>query len=704
MQCNIRIVYQNKETFLESNENIDFRFLRERFGIELSKDTTRNPLILTIQIRDNSEIWISKNSFTTAVNVKFTEKDVYTSLYVSDGFTLENKAFLKIEKFELMFENVMKQYPREIQNTPSIQDLSFSRTYSPFQALNTTQMNNSRNIITPPPKTNNVNTQGIAVDDDEDSESLWDYVDDLLKAESQSSFKQASGTQSFMYNEPSNQELIITKQALEPSYGGPKETPKKENLMSQRRINYCMLDLEEEDEIEALLMQKKQKSEENSREYNMLSIVAEPQRPQSPMVIEQPRPFINILTAPEPEVESDKIIPETTMIQESPRMTSSRIEIEEQKTPVERRISQHQQQQFSQSQRLSLNFNQPEEHKTPIERRISQQHFSNSQRLSLNQNQSQNFAVFKAFSQHSSQKKNELQHSQSQSMKHMSPSVSKSKQLQQLIEEKRVESAKNSAMKTPPKQAQESRDCSICLCDIDEGGKINSCTHQFCFTCIHDWSKITNQCPLCKGRFDIIEKFSSDGNLLDTIPVVFKQQVYEDENLLEEMDDNCYECENGDDDAHLLVCDNCGFFCCHTYCCVPAYETVPLEDWYCKFCLPSIRRNQRRGQNNGNTNTTTTRRNGRATQAAGTAGTGSRRNSRRPNTGRQGSLENFVVEERPRNRNRTEIEEEPPRANNRSNRSRRNTSNRTVITIIEDADDVPILPRNTSRNQRRLVV
>lgn len=69
--------------------------------------------------------------------------------------------------------------------------------------------------------------------------------------------------------------------------------------------------------------------------------------------------------------------------------------------------------------------------------------------------------------------------------------------------------------------------------DIDEGGKINSCTHQFCFSCIHDWSKITNQCPLCKGRFDIIEKFSSDGNLLDTIPVVFKQQVYEDENLLE---------------------------------------------------------------------------------------------------------------------------------------------------------------------------
>ena len=168
-----------------------------------------------------------------------------------------------------------------------------------------------------------------------------------------------------------------------------------------------------------------------------------------------------------------------------------------------------------------------------------------------------------------------------------------------------------------------------------------------------------------------------------------------------EMDENCYECENGDDDAHLLVCDRCGFFCCHTYCCVPAFETVPLEDWYCKFCLPAIRRDQRRGQNN----TTTGRRNNRANQGTG-AGTGSRRNSRRPNNRRQNSLDNFVVEEeRPRTRNRNEIEEEAPRTNNnRSNRNRRNNSNRTVITIIEDSDDVPIAPRNMSRNQRRLVV
>lgn len=184
------------------------------------------------------------------------------------------------------------------------------------------------------------------------------------------------------------------------------------------------------------------------------------------------------------------------------------------------------------------------------------------------------------------------------------------------------------------------------------------------------------------------------------------------------MDENCYECENGDDDAHLLVCDHCGFFCCHTYCCIPAFETVPIEDWYCKFCLPAIRRAQRRGGNTNttaNSNSTTSRRNRRSNQATGTgagagtgAGTGSRRNSRRTNTARQSSLDNFIVEDQPRNRNNgrttTQIEEEPSRTNTRSNRNRRNTSNRTVITIIEDDEDVPIAPRNMSRNQRRLVV
>lgn len=34
----------------------------------------------------------------------------------------------------------------------------------------------------------------------------------------------------------------------------------------------------------------------------------------------------------------------------------------------------------------------------------------------------------------------------------------------------------------------------------------------------------------------------------------------------------------------LLVCDQCNFFCCHTYCESPPLESVPLEEWFCSKC------------------------------------------------------------------------------------------------------------------------
>ncbi len=320
---------------------------------------------------------------------------------------LEERAFLKIEKFELLFENYSRQNRLNIQNTPSYQDSSFLTSRSPFQAQKTSQQNHMSNLITPPAQQSVVKFNDD--DEDEDSQNLWDYVDDLLKAESQSGFKQTPAQQSFVFHEPSNicNESYIPQQAMEPYYLAPKETPRKENLMSGGKANYCVLDLEEEDEIEALLAQTRQ------------------QRPSSPMVIEQQRPVINILS-PEVEVPQENIDPNISQL---PRMMeSTRIEIEEHKTP-------------------------------PPEPIIRSQHFS--QRASLSQ--SQNQMPYKPMSQHCSQRNSGV-HQQSQ---FASPHVSKMKQLQQLIEDKRGEtaSAKNSAVKEAPNQpTREARDCSICLC------------------------------------------------------------------------------------------------------------------------------------------------------------------------------------------------------------------------------------------------
>lgn len=91
-----------------------------------------------------------------------------------------------------------------------------------------------------------------------------------------------------------------------------------------------------------------------------------------------------------------------------------------------------------------------------------------------------------------------------------------------------------------------------------------------------------------------------------------------------DVDDCCYECENNDNQNVLLICDECGFHCCHTYCCDPPLDFIPEEDWFCRFCeerrrRPTGRSSSRRNQNgrqtnersNNNQNQRTTRRSAR---------------------------------------------------------------------------------------------
>ena len=48
--------------------------------------------------------------------------------------------------------------------------------------------------------------------------------------------------------------------------------------------------------------------------------------------------------------------------------------------------------------------------------------------------------------------------------------------------------------------------CNICLSEISIQGDINSCSHEFCFSCIERWSKTQNTCPLCIKRFTKIKQ------------------------------------------------------------------------------------------------------------------------------------------------------------------------------------------------------
>lgn len=46
--------------------------------------------------------------------------------------------------------------------------------------------------------------------------------------------------------------------------------------------------------------------------------------------------------------------------------------------------------------------------------------------------------------------------------------------------------------------------CSICLGKLVNTSFTDSCLHQFCFTCLLQWSKIKKVCPLCKQTFKSI--------------------------------------------------------------------------------------------------------------------------------------------------------------------------------------------------------
>ena len=51
----------------------------------------------------------------------------------------------------------------------------------------------------------------------------------------------------------------------------------------------------------------------------------------------------------------------------------------------------------------------------------------------------------------------------------------------------------------------------------------------------------------------------------------------------------------------MLICDRCKFKCCHIYCCDPPLDKIPLEDWFCKFCLPRNRQTRQKSQNESST-------------------------------------------------------------------------------------------------------
>ncbi|KAK8480675.1 hypothetical protein V6N11_029334 [Hibiscus sabdariffa] len=109
---------------------------------------------------------------------------------------------------------------------------------------------------------------------------------------------------------------------------------------------------------------------------------------------------------------------------------------------------------------------------------------------------------------------------------------------------------------------------------------------------LKQWSKVESRCPLCKQRFETINKPArptAGVGLRDVVIQIPKRdQVYQpsEEELRSYLDpyENviCSECNQGGDDELMLLCDICDSSA-HTYC-VGLGREVPEGNWYCDGC------------------------------------------------------------------------------------------------------------------------
>lgn len=119
-------------------------------------------------------------------------------------------------------------------------------------------------------------------------------------------------------------------------------------------------------------------------------------------------------------------------------------------------------------------------------------------------------------------------------------------------------------------------------------GFLPACDHRFHFDCILTWAKVTNLCPLCRVKFNLITRVDATGKIVHREQVQDVKQAYkpdaEDHDIAAQLrlvsEARCEICGSGEDEHVLLMCEAPG---CpvsnHTYCI--GLREVPSSSWYC---------------------------------------------------------------------------------------------------------------------------
>jgi len=143
-------------------------------------------------------------------------------------------------------------------------------------------------------------------------------------------------------------------------------------------------------------------------------------------------------------------------------------------------------------------------------------------------------------------------------------------------------------------------ECIICTCNIIELANPDGCNHNFCKSCLIEWSKRSSKCPMCKAHYRNIftydkgqKRQTSIFDLRHKEKNIIKDSESDNESENEEEIDDlsdvgCYICGKNTEPDKLLVCDGCGTNCCHYYC--NNLKRIPKGKWYCTFCLEEMKK------------------------------------------------------------------------------------------------------------------
>ena len=143
-------------------------------------------------------------------------------------------------------------------------------------------------------------------------------------------------------------------------------------------------------------------------------------------------------------------------------------------------------------------------------------------------------------------------------------------------------------------------ECIICTCIIKELANPDGCNHDFCKSCLIEWSQRSSKCPMCKTFYNNI--FIYDNGIKKPISIneirtnykklithdneKHKEENYEGDEE-ENIDEGCYICGKNTDQENLLLCERCNGKCCHYYCI--NLNKIPEGKWYCTYCLEEIK-------------------------------------------------------------------------------------------------------------------